>query len=124
MSKYNRKLIHDKFNGKCSYCGCDITINQMQIDHLVPLRRKDSDEQLQKMGKKRGTDDVENLMPSCPSCNHYKSTFSLEEFREQLMLLRERLNKQHKIYAISKRYGLIEEKENKVEFYFEKHIAL
>ena len=35
------------------------------------------------------------------------------------MLLRERLNKQHKIYAISLRYGLIEEKENKVEFYFE-----
>lgn len=63
---------------------------------------------------------IENLMPSCQSCNHYKSTFSLEEFREQLMLLRERLNKQHKIYSISKRYRLIEEKPNKIVFFFKK----
>ena len=93
----------------------------MQIDHLVPLYRNDSDEQLNKWGKIRGTNDISNLMPSCRSCNHYKSTFTLDEFREQLMIMRERLNKQHKIYSISLRYGLIEEKENKVEFYFEKH---
>lgn len=104
--KNNRKKVYDKFNGKCAYCGCDITLEKMQIDHLVPLYRNDSDEQLNKWGKIRGTDEIENLMPSCQSCNHYKSTFSLEEFREQLMLLRERLNKQHKIYSISKRYRL------------------
>lgn len=92
----------------------------MQIDHLVPLYRNDSDEQLKKWGKVRGTNDISNLMPSCQSCNHYKSTFSLEEYREQLMLLRERLNKQHKIYSTSKRYRLIEEKPNKIVFFFEK----
>lgn len=92
----------------------------MQIDHLVPLYRNDSDEQLNKWGKIRGTNDMSNLMPSCRSCNHYKSTFTLDKFREQLMKMRERLKKQHKIYALSLRYGLIKEKENKVEFYFEK----
>ena len=59
---------------------------------------------------------ISNLMPSCRSCNHYKSTFTLDEFREQLMTMRERLNKQHKIYSISKRYRLIEEKPNKIVF--------
>ena len=118
--KNNRKKVYDKFNSKCAYCGCDITLEKMQIDHLIPLYRNDSDEQLNKWGKIRGTDDISNLMPSCQSCNHYKSTFSLEEYREQLMLLRERLNKQHKIYSTSKRYRLIEEKPNKIVFFFEK----
>jgi 5-methylcytosine-specific restriction endonuclease McrA len=116
----NRKEVYDKYNGKCAYCGCDITLEQMQIDHLVPLYRNNSDKQLNEWGKIRGTDEIENLMPSCRSCNHYKSTFSLEEYREQLMLLRERLNKQHKIYSTSKRYRLIEEKPNKIVFFFEK----
>ena len=116
----NRKEVHDKYNGKCAYCGCDISIKEMQIDHLVPLYRNDSDEQLNKWGKTRGTNDMSNLMPSCRSCNHYKSTFTLDEFREQLITMRERLNKQHKIYALSLRYGLIKENENKIKFYFEK----
>lgn len=116
----NRKEIYDKYNGKCAYCGCDITLERMQIDHLTPLYRNDSDEQLNKWGKIRGTNDISNLMPSCRSCNHYKSTFTLDEFREQLMKMRERLKKQHKIYSISKRYGLIEEKPNKIVFFFEK----
>ena len=116
----NRKKVHEKYGGKCAYCGCYITLEEMQIDHLVPLYRNYSDEQLNKWGKIRGTNDISNLMPSCGSCNHYKSTFTLDEFREQLMKMRERLKKQHKIYSISKRYGLIEEKPNKIVFFFEK----
>ena len=98
--------------------GCDISHKRNEIDHLVPLYRNDSDEQLNKWGKIRGTNDISNLMPSCGSCNHYKSTFTLDEFREQLMIMRERLKKQHKIYSISK--WLIEEKPNKIVFFFEK----
>lgn len=115
-----RKLIYNKFNGKCAYCGCDISLKEMQIDHLVPLYRNDSDEQLNKWGKIRGTNDISNLMPSCRSCNHYKSTMDLEQFRNELCNLRKRLNTSHKIYSISKRYRLIEEKPNKIVFFFEK----
>ncbi len=116
----NRKEIHDKYNSRCAYCGCYITLQEMQIDHLVPLYRNDSDEQLNKWGKIRGTNDISNLMPSCGSCNHYKSTFTLDEFRNRLYMLRKRLDTFHKIYSISKRYGLIEEKPNKIVFFFEK----
>ena len=76
IKKINRKEVYDKYNGKCAYCGCDITLKEMQIDHLVPLYRNDSDEQLNR-GKIR-TNDMSNLMPSCLSCNHYKSTFTLD----------------------------------------------
>ena len=37
----NRKEVYEKYNGKCAYCGCDISIKDMQIDPLVPLYRKD-----------------------------------------------------------------------------------
>ena len=110
--KINRKEIHDKYNCRCAYCGSYITLKEMQIDHLVPLYRNDSDEQLNKWGKIRGTNDISNLMPSCGSCNHYKSTFTLDEFRNRLYMIRKRLNTFNAIYSISKRYGLIEEKPN------------
>lgn len=41
----NRKEIYDKYNDKCTCCGCYITLKEMQI---VPLYRNDSDEQLNK----------------------------------------------------------------------------
>lgn len=64
-------------------------------------------------------DTVENSNPACFSCNSYKSTFSLELFREQVGQLVCRLNKYTTQYKIAKRYGLIEETNNPVVFYFE-----
>lgn len=120
MKKINRTIILDKYDSHCAYCGKEITLKTMQIDHLVPLHRTMPDAAIKKWNVVRGTNDFENLMPSCASCNHYKSSFTLEGFREQLMFLRQRLNDTSVIYNISKRYGLIEEKENRIKFYFEK----
>jgi 5-methylcytosine-specific restriction endonuclease McrA len=65
-------------------------------------------------------DTIENLMPSCFSCNHYKSTLPLEMFREQIGLLVGRLNKYTNQYKIAKRFGLVVEEAKSVVFYFEK----
>ena len=35
-AKENRRIIHKKFGGKCAYCGNDITIDNFQMDHLIP----------------------------------------------------------------------------------------
>lgn len=43
---------------------------------------------------------------------------SIDRFREELRKLQERLKKVY-IYRLALRYGLVEEKENKVVFYFE-----
>lgn len=47
---------------------------------------------------------------------------TLEQFREQVYLIRARLNKNF-IYKLSKDYGLITENTNKITFYFEEVIV-
>lgn len=68
LTPFERQQIYDKFGGCCAYCGCEITIKEMQADHVVPLY----------LG---GADDISNLYPACRACNHYKSTFDVEKFR-------------------------------------------
>lgn len=66
-----------------------------------------------------GTNDIDNLLPSCRMCNFYKSTFTLDEFRKNLESLHERLQKPF-IYRLALKYGLITEQKKDVVFYFEK----
>jgi len=71
------KKVHQVFmktNGKCTYCECDLPEDTVfldwggqevsrkrnwHIDHIFPVC-------------KGGTDDIENLVPSCSTCNHEK----------------------------------------------------
>ncbi|MDR0618296.1 MAG: HNH endonuclease, partial [Bacteroidales bacterium] len=71
MKKETRKTIFDKFGGHCAYCGTEINFDKFQVDHFVAKL-------------KGGSDDVDNLMPSCIECNRYKATLSIETFREWL----------------------------------------
>jgi 5-methylcytosine-specific restriction endonuclease McrA len=45
--KINREEVYNKCGGHCAYCGNDITIKQMQIDHKEPLFRNHTDKQLE-----------------------------------------------------------------------------
>jgi len=53
---------------KCWYCGDNITISKMRIDHLVPK-------------SKGGKDIFSNYRPSCVFCNLSKTNLSLEQYR-------------------------------------------
>ena len=66
-------------------------------------------------------DTLENMNPSCPSCNINKHSRSIEEFRKQIKGFVRSLNLRSTQYKIAKRYGLVEETEIDVEFYFEKY---
>jgi len=118
--KINRQEVYDKCDGHCAYCGKEITFKQMQVDHIKPLYRNDNVVTLESWGVERGTDDIDNLLPSCARCNRWKSTFSLEMFRKEIELQIERLNNYNNNYRMAKDYGLISENNNKVIFYFEK----
>jgi 5-methylcytosine-specific restriction endonuclease McrA len=118
--KINRQEVYDKCDGHCAYCGKEITFKQMQVDHIKPLYRNDNVITLESWGVERGTDDIDNLLPSCARCNRWKSTFSLEMFRKEIELQIERLNNYNNNYRMAKDYGLISENNNKVIFYFEK----
>lgn len=107
IPKRIREQVYQKYNGRCAYCGCEVDYNDMQVDHVISVYGNN------------GSNDIDNLMPSCRMCNFYKSTFSIEVFRKHLETLHERLRKPF-IYRLALKYGLIEECKNKVVFYFEK----
>lgn len=108
FTKEERQQIYDKFNGHCAYCGCEITLQQMQADHIEPLE----------LG---GKDEISNLYPSCRSCNHYKHTLTLERFRAALTRMPSVLMRDNVTYRNAVRFGLIKHPTDpKIKFYFEK----
>lgn len=106
LSAKERKQIYDKYNGHCAYCGTEITFRGMQADHIYPLR----------LG---GADTIENLVPACRSCNHYKDTFTLDKFREHLQGIPARIRRDDIAYQVGERFGIVGETGKQVRFYFE-----
>lgn len=107
ISKALRQSVYAKYGGRCAYCGKRITLKDMQIDHINSVYNYGENAV------------IENLMPSCRSCNFYKSTMSIEKFREQIGKVKSRLEKIF-IYRLARDYRLIYENNIKVKFYFEK----
>lgn len=73
----NRAEVYNKFNGHCGYCGCELIIKQMQVDHIFPVH-------LKYYFPERDHDRTENLMPSCQPCNIHKGGMLLEDWRRLL----------------------------------------
>lgn len=107
LTPLERTKIHAKTNGRCAYCGCQITIKQMQVDHVHAIR----------IG---GEDDLSNMLPACRSCNHYKSSLDLERFRKALERQPDVLERDNVTYKIAVRFGTVIPNPKKVTFYFEK----
>lgn len=103
----DRATVHQKYGGRCAYCGEQITQKAMQVDHI----------HAKYLG---GLDDLNNLNPSCFACNNYKLTFSIDEFRKQIAAQIERGLKYSRNFRLAHRYGLVELTGIPVEFYFEK----
>lgn len=116
ISKSVRKLVYQKCNGHCAYCGCEITEKGFNVDHLHCLRNYEYTEEF------TGIDvhDIGNLMPSCGSCNRYKATMDLEAFRKQLQKIPDRLKRDVCTYSIAVRFGIVQENREPIKFYFEK----
>lgn len=96
-----------KCDGHCAYCGCPLEHEHMQVDHVIPLR-------------KGGADELENMLPACKSCNWYKSTMTVDQFRAYLEQIPARLMRDSIPYQVGMRFGLIKRGEARIEFYFEK----
>lgn len=109
-----RKKVFEKYDGLCAYCGCELS-KIWHIDHLLPVVRNP------RTGEKEfpERDKIENMMPSCPSCNINKHSDSLERFRDLISGFVNSLNRDSTQYKIAKRYGLIKETEMEVKFHFE-----
>jgi len=123
-SKKDRKIIHDKYNGRCAYCG-DPLRKGWHVDELLPVRRNNKWDTKKRQWVWDGTYkhperfNIDNQMPSCPSCNINKHSMSLETFRASIQGFMKHLNEVNTQYKIAKRYGLVRETDLSVIFYFE-----
>lgn len=115
-----RQKVYDKCKGHCAYCGNSIMFNKMQIDHIEPRWHTFSEEEAKKHKINKGSNDIDNLNPSCSRCNKWKSTYTLEKFREIIQTSLIRLNRDTPNYRLAKDFGLLIETNIEVKFYFEK----
>ena len=83
----------------------------MQVDHFKPQRAWNPEDS--------GTDDIENLMPSCRMCNHYKRAHDLETFRRYIAEIPLKLQENY-IFKIGVVYGNVLPNEKSIKFYFER----
>lgn len=114
MSKEkDREIIRMKFNNRCAYCG-DKLKKVFHVDELLPVRRNPDGTCLHPERF-----NIDNQMPSCPSCNINKHSDDLETFRAHISRYIVSLNRDSVQYKIAKRYGLIKEVKKPVIFYFE-----
>ena len=107
LAKAERQQVYEKYGGRCAYCGCELDIRDMQVDHIKSVY-------------KHGEDTLENYNPSCRMCNFYKSMYSVEFLRERIANIPAKLRERQFIYKMAIKYGLVEETGSNVRFYFEK----
>ena len=124
--KVDRSSIYAKFRGHCAYCGQFIQIKDMQVDHVIPqcgfesyLANKFKIPSFLQHLTRSDLNHIDNLFPSCRVCNGWKSTYHIELFRSEIQDQIKRLNERHANYRMAKKYGLLEETDKSVVFYFE-----
>lgn len=107
-----RAQILQKYDGKCAYCGEELTPKKFTVDHIVPKRRD--------LIGTYGEDNFENYNPCCYSCNSSKGTWTLDEWRREIALKIPRLIRDSSQMRLLVRFGVIEVPEQpEVIFHFE-----
>lgn len=110
LSKAQRQQVYRKCYGHCAYCGSRLKFEDMQVDHVIPLNGY----------SEQGTDTIDNMLPACRSCNHYKASQPLESFRKAIERMPDVLMRDNVTYKIAVRFGVVKPKKKRVVFYFEK----
>lgn len=112
IPKKIREDVYNKYGGHCAYCGCELDIKDMQVDHIESVY-------LAELKNKEVNDSIDNFMPSCRMCNYYKSTNTIEQFREKLTTMLMRNVRLPFDYRLALKYGLVKEDVKPIVFYYE-----
>jgi len=122
--KEEREFIRQKFDCNCAYCGNPLP-DKWHVDHKIPVvRLNEYDYEKRKWiftGKYENpeNDNIDNKIPSCPSCNINKHSLSVDQFRNLIYGFIKSLNRDSTQYKIAKRYGLVKEIDLEIKFYYE-----
>lgn len=126
--KKQRESVYKKYNGHCAYCGKNIEIKDMQIDHIIPQQnyewvfKNNLQDRIPYFLSHLSINDlhnIDNLNPACRVCNKWKDTYHLELFRSEIQEQTKRLQLRSSNYRMAKLFGLVKETDVKVKFYFE-----
>lgn len=107
LTKNERRVVYDKMGGRCAYCGCELAYEDMQVDHIEAFWFN-------------GDDGLNNMLPACRSCNHYKRGNSLEGWRRILEAMPATLERDCYTYRQAVRFGMVNPTPKKITFYFER----
>jgi len=111
--KIDRQKVLNKYHGHCAYCGKPITLQSMQVDHIIPKARRHQHKEID-------INNLSNLNPACRMCNHYKRALSLETFRRfYIGQLHKRLAKLYTV-RVGIDYGIVKLIKWDGLFYFER----
>ncbi|TDX83962.1 HNH endonuclease signature motif containing protein [Epilithonimonas xixisoli] len=123
LTKSQREILSQKYDGKCAYCGCELQ-KGWHADHIEACVRNRS--YVDGKGwifdgtfEKPENNHIGNFNPSCPKCNINKHQMTIEQFRDSIKQYVQSLNKYSVQYQMAKKYNLINETEIEVVFYFE-----
>lgn len=83
-----RDRIFNRYGGKCAYSGTDL-LPDWQIDHVEPVVRMMYSREMHRAHN----DYEENMVPCQRIINHYKHSYSLEDFRRTMSTLHLRVDK-------------------------------
>ena len=125
ISKELRKQVYDKYNGCCAYCGKEITLKEMQVDHATAYAQsiyglKESMDRVEQMIADDSINSIDNLMPACRQCNFYKGGLDIENFRNRIKDTLENTCRSPFQVRLAMQYGIMTFKEWDGKFYFEK----
>lgn len=109
-----RQKVWLKYNKHCAYCGKILEYKDMQVDHMLS---KEQYEYLPNINRPN-INSLNNLMPSCRRCNHYKRGEDLEGFRRLIVTLHERIQNQY-IMKVAIDFKILNIQSFKGMFYFE-----
>ncbi len=83
-----RKVVYSKLNiiyrddMVCQYCGTQLPVNQLTIDHIIPISKW---HQIPSYKKPKSVHGWENQVCACHSCNREKSNSLLSECKMKLL---------------------------------------
>ena len=106
ISKKMRNEVSGRTNNKCGYCGIDLP-DRWHIDHIEPFAKQSS------------KCEIDNFMASCPQCNMFKSSLSLEQFRKELSFQVDNARRYSVNFRFAEKYKQIEVCKTPIVFYFE-----
>lgn len=72
ISKDLRNQVYDKTDGRCYLCGEFLDFDYFEVEHRIPLT-------------KGGSNEFDNLFPSCHCCNTMKSSIYPQELIEKII---------------------------------------